>query len=563
MGTRHLSSWPPNLPLDLTPPQTSIWVNLETTAARVPDRRAIVFYDSAIAYARLKRETEHLAGFLQRECGVKRGDRVALYMQNSPQFIIAFYAILRADAVVVPVNPMNLTGEIEYMLRDSGATVMFASQEIAHNATPLLGGKPLEHLIVSAYSDYLEVPTELPIPDFVSAPRKAWDVPGVTPWGEAMALGVEPGPHTATPDDLCVLPYTSGTTGNPKGCMHSHRTVMHTTVAGPTWYGAPMDDECDLCVLPLFHVTGMQNGMNTRIYTGATIVVLPRWDRKVAAQLIERYRVTGWCAVPAMVVDLLSADDDRYDLSSLRIMGGGGAAMPEAIAQKLKEKYALTYVEGYGLSETIAPTHINPHHKAKKQCLGIPIFGVDSRVVDPETLVELAPGEVGEIVTHGPQVFAGYWNKPEANAECFVDIDGKRFFRTGDLATTDEEGYFFLVDRLKRMINAAGFKVWPAEVEAMLYAHPSILEAAIIRTRDPRRGESVKAVVVRKKDSAPLDEAGLITWCQAQMAAYKVPRAVEFVDSLPKTGSGKILWRQLQEREDAREARVQNGSHRA
>ena len=245
MGTRHLSSWPPSLPLELTPPKTSIWVNLETTAARVPDRRAIVFYDTAIAYARLKRETEHLAGFLQRECGVKRGDRVALYMQNSPQFIIAFYAILRADAVVVPVNPMNLAGEIEYMLRDSGATVMFASQEIAHNATPLLDGKPLHHLIVSAYSDYLEVPTDLPIPEFVSAPRKPLDVSGVTPWSDAMALGVEPGPHTATPDDLCVLPYTSGTTGNPKGCMHSHRTVMHTTVAGPTWYGAPIDDECD------------------------------------------------------------------------------------------------------------------------------------------------------------------------------------------------------------------------------------------------------------------------------------------------------------------------------
>jgi fatty-acyl-CoA synthase len=203
----------------------------------------------------------------------------------------------------------------------------------------------------------------------------------------------------------------------------------------------------------------------------------------------------------------------------------------------------------------MAPTHINPTQKPKKQCLGIPIFGVDSRVVNPETLVELPPNEVGEIITHGPQVFLGYWKKPDANAECFVEIEGKRFFRTGDLGRVDEEGYFFLVDRLKRMINASGFKVWPAEVEAMLYAHPAVQEAAIIRTRDARRGESVKAVVVPKKDMRDaIDESTLIGWCQTQMAAYKVPRSVEFVDTLPKTATGKIFWRELQEKEDRKTA---------
>ena len=554
MGTRHLSSWPPNLPRELTPPETSLWANLAATAARAPERKAIVFYDSAVTYAELERECERMAGFLQRRCGVKRGDRVALYMQNCPQFIIAYYAILRADAVVVPINPMNLTGEIEYMLRDSEATVLFAAQELAPNALPLLGNKPLRHLVVATYSDYLTTATELAVPEFVRAPRKTWDVPGVVSWSAAMATESAPLPHTATPDDLCVLPYTSGTTGNPKGCMHTHRTVMHNTVAGPVWHATERDSECDLAVLPLFHVTGMQNSMNSPLYAGATVVILPRWDRAVAAELVRRYRVTTWTAVPTMVVDLLSSPDvERYDLSSLRTMGGGGAAMPDAIAQKLKDVYGLTYVEGYGLSETIAPTHINPRHHAKKQCLGIPIFGTDSRVVDPQTLAELGPGEVGEIVTRGPQVFAGYWKNPEANAECFVEIDGKQFFRTGDLARTDEDGYFFLVDRLKRMINASGFKVWPAEVEAMLYAHPAILEAAIIRTRDARRGESVKAVVVLKKDQRDaLDEAALIAWCQTRMAAYKVPRNVDFIDALPKTGSGKILWRTLQEKEDRR-----------
>jgi fatty-acyl-CoA synthase len=372
---------------------------------------------------------------------------------------------------------------------------------------------------------------------------------------DALAQDAEPRPHETTPDDLCVLPYTSGTTGHPKGCMHTHRTVMHTAVAGPQWKGTVDDDECILAVLPFFHVTGMQNAMNSPIYIGGTIVILPRWDRAVAAQLVQRYRVTGWTAVPTMVVDLLSSPDvATYDLSSIRLMGGGGAAMPEAIAQKLNDVYGLTYIEGYGLSETIAATHVNPPHKAKKQCLGIPVFGTDSRVVDPETLAELPPGQVGEIVTHGPQVFAGYWNKPEANAECFVEIDGKRFFRTGDLGRTDEEGYFFLVDRLKRMINASGFKVWPAEVEAMLYAHPSVQEAVIISTKDPRRGESVKAVIIAKEGQPPIEEAAFIAWCQSRMAAYKVPRSVELVQSLPKTGSGKIMWRALQEQEDRRAA---------
>jgi fatty-acyl-CoA synthase len=564
MGSVHLAYWPPGVPRDLVTPATSIWGNLEASAKRAPDRRAIVFYDSAITYADLQRECERLAGFLQKECGVKRGDRVALYMQNSPQFVIGYYAILRADAVVVPVNPMNLTAEVRYMLEDSGATVMLASQEIAPNVLPLVAEGPLRHLVVTAYSDYAKSPTDLAVPDFVRAPRVSFDVRGVTAWSDAVARDLAPEPHAATPDDLCVLPYTSGTTGHPKGCMHTHRTVMHTAVAGPHWKGALEDDECILSVLPFFHVTGMQNSMNSVVYIAGTIVILPRWDRSVAAQLVERYRVTGWTAVPTMVVDLLSSPDvGRYDLSSIRLMGGGGAAMPEAIAQKLKDTYGLTYVEGYGLSETIAATHVNPPHKAKKQCLGIPIFGTDSRVVDAETLVELPAGQVGEIVTHGPQVFAGYWNKPDANAECFVQIDGKRFFRTGDLGRTDEDGYFFLVDRLKRMINVSGFKVWPAEVEAMLYAHPGVKEAAIISTRDARRGETVKAVVVPKDGGEgveQLDERSFIAWCHERMAAYKVPRSVEFVASLPKTGSGKIMWRALQEEEERRFSANKNDS---
>jgi fatty-acyl-CoA synthase len=283
---------------------------------------------------------------------------------------------------------------------------------------------------------------------------------------------------------------------------------------------------------------------------------MSRWDRECAAMLIERAKVTNWSAITTMLVDFLSNPNlGRYDLSSLKVLGGGGAAMPEAVARKLEEMIGLPYVEGYGLSETMAPTHINPPHRPKRQCGGIPIFNTDARVLDVESLKELGPKEVGEIVVHGPQVFRGYWRQPEATAEAFLVHDGKRFFRTGDLGYYDEEGYFFITDRLKRMINASGFKVWPAEVEALLYAHPDIREACVIGTLDGYRGESVKAVVVLKDEAKGKVRGEDITeWARSRMAAFKVPRVVQFVDELPKTATGKILWRSLQEQENRKRA---------
>ena len=252
-----------------------------------------------------------------------------------------------------------------------------------------------------------------------------------------------------------------------------------------------------------------------------------------------------------MAIDFLANPNlGKYDLSSLTRIGGGGAAMPEAVAQRLKDLTGLDYIEGYGLSETIAPTHINPDERPKKQCLGIPVCNTDARVINPDTLELLGPGQVGEIVSSGPQIFKGYWKNPEASAACFVTLEGKPFFRTGDLGRYDDEGYFFIVDRLKRMINASGYKVWPAEVESMLYSHPDVQEACIIGTVDPHRGETVKAVVVLKDASrGKVSPDELIGWCRSHMAAYKIPRVVEFVDSLPKSATGKIQWRLLQEQE--------------
>jgi fatty-acyl-CoA synthase len=282
------------------------------------------------------------------------------------------------------------------------------------------------------------------------------------------------------------------------------------------------------------------------------MVLLPRWDRDAAARCVERYKIGGWTAVPTMIQDFyLNPNLSQYDVSSIRRLSGGGAAMPAAVARRL-EQSGVTYVEGYGLTETIAATHLNPPQHPKAQCLGIPIYGVDSRVIDPATLAELPPGEVGEIIMHGPQVMLGYWNKPEDTAAAFIELEGKRFFRSGDLGRMDEDGYFFIVDRLKRMINASGFKVWPTEVENLMYQHPAVKEACVIGTQDAHRGETVKAVIVLKPEFVGKVDARQITdWARENMAAYKAPRVIEFVETLPKSGSGKIMWRQLQEQEDA------------
>ena len=509
MEQRHFAYWPKRRPREFPVPATSVAHNLATSAARWPDHPAIVYYDTPIAYARLWREVEALAGHLEHEAGVKRGDRVLLHMQNSPQFVIAYYAILRANAVVVPLNPMLVAEELD-----------------------------------------------LALPAAVAAPAAPVEGDGWVRFADAVRGTAVPSSIVTGGDDMALLLYTSGTTGRPKGCVHTHRSVQTTTWATPMWGGSTGPGARILSVLPYFHVTGMTGDMNAGLCNGATIVMMTRWDPATALTLIERYRCTGMTAISTMVVDLLSHPGYRAEaLASLVALGGGGAPLPAAVGTELSERLGMNYMEGYGLTETIAMTHANPPDRTKLQCLGVPTFGIDSRVVDPETLRELGPNETGEIVIAGSQVMREYWKQPEATAEAFIERDGKRFLRTGDLGYADDEGYFFLVDRVKRMINAGGFKVWPAEVETKLFGHPAIKEACVIASIDARLGEQVKALVVlRDGASATADE--IIAWAREHMAAYKLPREIAFVDALPRGPTGKVQWRALQEEEQRRAAQV-------
>jgi fatty-acyl-CoA synthase len=553
MTPRHFRFWPKGLPRSLSFPRTPLHELLEVSARRYPDKPACRFFGAALAYREAEGQALRLAGFLQRACGLRPGDRVLVDLQNSPQFVLAAYAISRADAVMVPVSPACVSGELAHYLEDSGARVAIAGQEVWPRLADLVGRTPLEHVIVAAYSDYTDPACDLPTPEAVAAAREPIDARGATLWTRALAAGHAPEASRAQAGDLALMPYTSGSTGRPKGCMHTHATVMFN-VAGAVMWESIHQDAVALSTAPMFHVTGLVHTLYACVYSGATMVIQPRWDAELAARLIERHRCTHWANVPTMVVDLLSHPGAlAHDVSSLDCVFGGGAAMPEAIAQKLLDTCGIRYMEGYGMTETISQTHSNPADRPKMQCLGIPTFDTESLVVDPESLAVLEPGAQGEIVVRGPQLLTGYWRNEKAYRESWAEIGGKRFFRTGDLGRMDEEGYFFISDRLKRMINAAGLKVWPAEVEATMYHHPAIQECCIIAAPDARRGETVKAVVVLKPAArSTVSGEDILVWAHGQMAAYKAPRLIEFVDALPRTGSGKIQWRALQDKEFGR-----------
>ena len=555
----HAAAWPRRLPRDLIIPETTLWFNLEVSARRYPDKAAYVFFGRALSYRELHRQAEALAGWLQAQ-GVRAGDRVLLFMQNCPQFVVAFYAIQRADAVVVPVNPMNRAEEFSHYITDPQARVALTTADLAPIVAEANGlvpeGLRLQQVLVTRLADALPaaIPAaETPAPALLDWLHADPTLPsGAVRWVDALAAGHPPGPSTARPDDLALLPYTSGTTGLPKGCMHSHRTLMPNVIGGGLWSQSSAES-VSLGVVPMFHVTGMLYGVLSPVYLGSTVVLMPRWDRELAGRLISRHRVTHWTCIPTMIIDLFGSPNYKtFDLSSLCYLSGGGAAMPHAVAERLQREFGITFAEGYGLTETAAPSHANPPDRAKLQCLGIPLFGTDSRIIDPETLRELPDGETGEIVTRGPMVFKGYWGHPEATRAAFIELDGRSFFRTGDLGRRDEEGYFFLTDRLKRMINASGFKVWPSEVELLLFKCPLVQEACVIAARDAYRGETVKALIVLRAEArATATAQDIIDWAREHMAVYKVPRIVEFVDALPRSGSGKVMWRQLQERETA------------
>lgn len=547
--------WPKAMPTEIHVPRTTLWESLEIAARRYPDKTAYRVYGQVTSFAELWRDAQHLAGWLQQRCSLKRGDRVLLSGQSSTQFVTAYMAILRAGAVVVPVNSMYLTEEFAHVAEDSGARVAVVAEELFAHVEPLLT-RGLDHTVVFAYAragDTLDADA----PDwFRAAPKPHADV-RVAAFAEVLAAAIVPAAPDGGPDDLCLIAYTSGTTARPKGCTQTHRSLLTAAITPALW----RNDTPDVVFLgasPMFHMQGLQAVINTSMALGASVVLLPRWDAQRAAELISTFRISRFGASPPMLVDLLAVPGLKADaLDSLGVITGGGSALAESVNKRLADELDITYLEAYGMTETCSMVMCNPPRRTKRQCLGVPTFGVSAIVVDATTLATLPGGatvESGELWIAADQVSPhGYWNNDAANRDAFVEQDGKRWLRTGDLVRRDADGYYFLVDRLKRMINAAGFKVWPSEVETVLHRHPAVHEACVIATLDPRRGEQVTALVVVRTGQSLTAEA-LIDWVRGQMATYKCPRAVEFLERLPRASTNKIDWRGLQETIRARDA---------
>ena len=543
-----LRAYEPGVPATLTYPDQPLYHFLDEAAATYPNRPALIFLGRRIAYRSLADQVNRFANALL-ALGIQKGDRVAVHLPNSPQFVIAYYGALRAGAVVSALSPLYTESELEHQLNDCGAETIVTLTLTYNHIKAIQPRTAAKRLIVTNIKDYF--PPQLRMLFTLFREKKEGHRAAVQPGDLLLPALLRH--HADTPpsvdvqaDDLALLQYTGGTTGLPKAAMLSHRTLATNVVQAASWNTAAQEGrEVILGVLPFFHVYAQQIAMNQAIYLGASLILFPRYERRPLLKAIDRYRPTLFPGVTTLYVNLMDDPDlARHDLRSIKLCLSGAMTLPQEVQEKLETISGGRLIEGYGMTETGPLTHASPVHGQRKAgSIGVPVTDTDARILsieDGET--ELPPGQVGEICVRGPQLMQGYWNRPAETAQMIRD----GWLHTGDLGRMDDDGFFFVVDRLKDMIIAGGFKIFPREVEEILYAHPKIKEAALVGIKDPTYGELPKAFIVLKEGETLTPEE-LIAYCRAQLASYKVPKQVEFRAELPKSLVGKILKRKLAE----------------
>lgn len=499
---------------------------VEPVAASVadhPDAPAVWEDGDELTYAELWELAGRFAGGLA-DRGVEPGDRVAIYLPNITEFVVAFYGTLRAGGVVVPMNPQYKAREIEHLLADSEAEVVVTLEENLSEVDAVRDETALEHVVTVGEEDPLE--------DFLAAePLETVD---------------------RADDDIAVQPYTSGTTGTPKGVLLSHHNLQFTTEVNVDVPDLGPDDRL-LGVLPLFHIYGMAVVMNGALYAGSTFYAMPEWEPGEALERFEQEGITVFFGVPAMFNDLVNHPEvDSEALSSIRFANSGGDSIPIDVLERFEELAGTEVFEGYGLTETSPTTHAGRPGERRKGSVGRPLPGVQATVVDEDfkTVPPVEEGPIdeeeadleaitGEIVIAGPNVMQGYYELPEANEAVFTEVDGTRWLHTGDIGYRDEDGYYYVIDREKHVIVTGGYNVYPREVEEVLYEHPAVAEAAVVGLEDERRGQTVVAYVVPTPDADATPD-DIREYCLAELAAYKHPREVTFVNELPRTATGKV-----------------------
>ncbi len=550
-----------HVPPDIDYPDKTLPQILTETASKYADNTAIIFFNNKMTYAEFASAVDRFAAGLQK-LGVKKGDRVALFMPNIPQYVIANYGALKAGAVVVPCNSLYVARELKHQIKDSGAETIVVMSSFYSKVEQIRADTPLKNVIVTSVKEYF--PGLLKLLFTLLKEKKEGhyvDIDGVpnTYWFQDFMEKSPPKPESTQVDleDTACLLYTGGTTGVPKGAELSHKNIMVNAVQCQYWLNPDLGREVVLAALPLSHSYGMTTCMNHSMAVGAAMLLIPNpRDLKDVLKNINKHHPTLFPGVPTMYVAINNHPDIAdYDVSSIKACISGAAGLPVEVQRTFQELTGGRLVEGYGLSEASPVTHANPiFGQNRVGTIGVPWPNTLAKIVDVETgEKEMPVGEAGELIVQGPQVMKGYWNKPDETDQTLR----QGWLYTGDIAIMDEEGYFKIVDRKKDIIIAGGFNIYPRDVEEVLYEHPKVQEAVCVGIPDPYRGETVKVYIILKEGQTATSEE-IRAFCKERLAKYKVPRLVEFRSELPKTMVGKILRRILRE-EEAKKLKEKEG----
>jgi len=544
-----LKKYPSTVPPHLEIPNVLLHELIEASVRRWPSRDAFVYYGAKWTYARFWQASERLAAALAKE-GVRPGDRVAIYLPNCPLYPVALFAVLRLGATVVQVSPLYIGQDLTRILQDSEPKALVTLEILYPNVAKVRADCPVPAVFVGRLRELYPFPKSLFVNSVLKRSKMNTEFPTdpwVRPCGRALRTpGSIPAWRGDPATSVAVLQYTGGTTGKPKGAMLTHRNLVANVVQSNSWNTTRRSgSDVIMAAIPFFHIYGLTVAILMGLADGATVVIQTRPEIRELLKLISKYRPTEFPGVPALYNAFIQQPDlAKFHIRSIRYCLSGSAPLPLEVAKRFEQLTGANLVEGYGLSETSPVTHVNPVEGERRAgSIGVPLPDTDQRVVDLETGSRvLATGEVGELAVRGPQVMLGYYHQPEETD--LVLKDG--WFRTGDVARIDADGYAYIVDRKKDMINVSGMKVYPREVEEVLFQHPGVADVAVIGIPDAEHGEVVKAFVVRKPGATVTAEE-LQAFVRERIAHFKAPRSVEFRDSLPRTGVQKVLRRVLRD----------------
>ncbi len=535
--------YPPGLSLEYPIPPLSLPDFVGEAMGRNPNRTAMVYSGREIHYAQLRENIDRFAAALHGR-GVRKGDTVALFLPNCPQFAYAYYGALKLGSMVTAISPLFMTPEVEFQLRDSRARTLVIQEEFWPRVEPVFARLGLKEVIVVNLKG-----------ERTGAPR----VPGLFPFDDFLAGSLSPAPRVEInpEEDVAALQYTGGTTGLPKAAMLTHRNVVANIIQNRGyWDLMAREDGVShpkvVCVLPWYHIYGQTVDLSCTLYGGGTLYVLPGFEAETVLRTIQETRAEVFMGVSTMFVSFLNHPRlPEYDLKSLKWCNNGATIIPTEVVKKFEEVTSVKIIEGYGLSEASPVTHTtSPYLPRKIGSVGPPIPNTLEAVIDQDTGEFLPPGRAGELLISGPQVMKGYWQRPEETADVFLFVDGRKWLRTGDMGILDEDGYLKIVDRSKDLIKYKGHSVYPSEVEEALYRHPAVSQAAVIGVPDDIAGETIKAfVVLREEFRGRVKEEEIISWTRERLAGYKYPRSLEFRREIPKSAVGKILRRVLRDEE--------------